>query len=142
MLLPVQSKKLYKATILRLNPGDSRIKELPDWSERFNGSVGAGQKQIEEGLTLPKGGVIVLSKKSTETSGSAVHFLLSTGTVENVVTDKGKDVVSDDSPRLTVTRRKSAWQSLRTKLGGVIALKKAKSPVNAKNDDTKCVRAS
>ena len=142
-MLHVQSKKptIYRATILRLKPGDARITELPDWSERFNGSVGAGQRQIEEGLTLPKGGVIVLSKKNTESSGSPVHFLLSTGTVENVVMDKGKDIPSpsDESPRGPFRRRKSAWRSLQTKIGGFMAFNKGRIPDNAKNEDARCV---
>ena len=111
---------MYKATILRLKPGDSRIEMLPDWSEQFNGSVGTAKTKIEkEGLTLPRGGVIVLSKKSTKTNGAPVHFLLSTGTIANVVT--GSNMLQEHPP---LQRRKSAWKKFRDTFRFTTGLKK------------------
>ena len=130
-LVFIQPKKrtLYKTTILRLEPGDERIKQLPDWSDKFNGSVGTGQSEIENGLAVPKGGVIVLSKKNTKTSGSPVHFLLSTG--QQVVATKTREVTSavdfEIPPAGQPRRKKSAWQSLQAKFGGLIAFNKGKS---------------
>ena len=126
---------MYKATILRLKEDDPRIKELPDWSEKFNGSVGAAQKRIENGLILPKGGVIVLSTKST------AHFLLSTGAIAQVVAAKTRaftnigDDISLPSKSQTVTgsRRKSAWQTIQAKFGFGKSKPKQKIAANPKS---------
>merc|ERR1712032_941189 len=103
-----------------------------------------GKTKIEkEGLTLPRGGVIVLSKKSTKTNGAPVHFLLSTGTISNVVTVKTREVSSIAlsgsnmlQERPPLQRRKSAWKKFRDTFRFTTGLKKKTEQTSPRSPGT------
>ena len=58
-----------------------RLKNITDWSEKFNGSVSEARKQIESGsIEVPFGGIIIKSASSSKRQNKEVYFFISTGT--------------------------------------------------------------
>ena len=54
--------------------------QLPDYTEKFGGSISTAMKKLGAGMILPESGVLCRSARTSKETGHDVFFFLSTET--------------------------------------------------------------